>query len=62
VNPQHRCRGIAEATLDNAPADPRAVPIRDDGATHALRIVLGDRKLTSRLPAQLKSSSAASSR
>jgi hypothetical protein len=45
VNPQHRCRGIAEATLDSAPADPRAVPIRDDGATHALRIVLGDRKL-----------------
>jgi cyclic beta-1,2-glucan synthetase len=45
VNPQHRCRGIAEATLDSAPADPRAVPIREDGGTHTLRIVLGDRKL-----------------
>ena len=45
ANPQHRCRGIAEATLDDAPADPHAVPIRDDGATHTLRIVLGDRKL-----------------
>jgi cyclic beta-1,2-glucan synthetase len=45
VNPHHRCRGIAEAALDGAPANPRAVPIRDDGATHTLRIVLGDRKL-----------------
>ena len=44
VNPQRRCRGIADATLDDAPADPHAVPIRDDGATHTLRIVLGDRK------------------
>ena len=45
VNPQHRCRGIAEATLDSAPADPRAVPIREDGGTHTLRLVLGDRKI-----------------
>jgi cyclic beta-1,2-glucan synthetase len=44
-NPQRRCRGIAEALLDGAPADPRAIPIVSDGATHTLRIVLGDRRL-----------------
>ena len=44
-NPQRRCRGIAEAMLDGAPADPRAIPIVSDGATHTLRIVLGDRRL-----------------
>ena len=26
-NPEHRCRGIAEATLDGAPVDPRAIPL-----------------------------------
>jgi cyclic beta-1,2-glucan synthetase len=44
-NPQRRCRGIAEAVLDGAPVDPRAIPIVSDGATHTLRIVLGDRRL-----------------
>jgi cyclic beta-1,2-glucan synthetase len=44
-NPQRRCRGIAEAVLDGAPADPRAIPIVSDGATHTLRVVLGDRRL-----------------
>jgi cyclic beta-1,2-glucan synthetase len=44
-NPQRRCRGIAEAVLDGAPADPRAIPVVNDGATHTLRIVLGDRRL-----------------
>ena len=58
VNPQRRCRGIADATLDDAPADPHAVPIRDDGATHTLRIVLGDRKPGERTPARVKSSNA----
>jgi cellobiose phosphorylase len=43
-NPRRRCRGIAEATLDGAPADPRAIPIADDGRTHVLRVVLGDRR------------------
>jgi cyclic beta-1,2-glucan synthetase len=41
-NPNKRCRGVAAATLDGAPADPRAVPIVDDGATHTLRVVLGE--------------------
>jgi cyclic beta-1,2-glucan synthetase len=41
-NPDHRCRGIAEATLDGAPADPRAIALVDDGGTHRVKLVLGD--------------------
>jgi cyclic beta-1,2-glucan synthetase len=41
-NPQHRCKGVARAELDGAVVDARAVPLVDDGATHQLRVVLGD--------------------
>jgi cyclic beta-1,2-glucan synthetase len=44
-NPDRRCRGIAEAVLDGASVDPHVVPIVRDGATHTLRVVLGDRKV-----------------
>jgi cyclic beta-1,2-glucan synthetase len=40
-NPERRCRGIAEAELDGAPVDPRAIPLLDDGGTHQVRLVLG---------------------
>jgi cyclic beta-1,2-glucan synthetase len=43
-NPERRCRGIAEATLDGAPVDSRAIPLADDGRTHQVRVVLGARK------------------
>ncbi|MCX6635597.1 MAG: hypothetical protein NT090_11035, partial [Acidobacteria bacterium] len=43
-NPERRCRGIAEAELDGAPVDPRSIPLADDGGTHQVRLVLGDRK------------------
>jgi len=43
-NPEARCRGIAEAELDGATIDPRAIPLVDDGGTHELRLVLGDSK------------------
>jgi cyclic beta-1,2-glucan glucanotransferase len=43
-NPERRCRGIAEAELDGVPVDPGAIPLVDDGATHRVRLVLGDRK------------------
>jgi cyclic beta-1,2-glucan synthetase len=46
-NPQRRCRGIAESTLDGHPASPHAIPIRDDGGTHVVRVVLGDRNTQS---------------
>ncbi len=41
TNPERRCRGIAEAELDGAPVDPRAIPLVDDGGTHQVRLVLG---------------------
>jgi cyclic beta-1,2-glucan glucanotransferase len=41
-NPDHRCRGVAEAALDGASVDPHAIPLVDDGATHLVEIVLGD--------------------
>ena len=48
ANPDGYARGIAEATLDGTPVDPRAIPIHDDGATHAVRIMLGDRAAAAR--------------
>jgi cyclic beta-1,2-glucan synthetase len=42
-NPEHRCRGIAEAELDGNPVDPTAIPLVDDGATHRVRVVVGER-------------------
>jgi cyclic beta-1,2-glucan synthetase len=42
VNPEHRCRGIAEAILDGDVADPAAIPLVDDGAKHRVRVVLGE--------------------
>jgi len=47
-NPEHRCRGIAEAELDANPVDPAAIPLVDDGATHRVRVVVGDRVATRR--------------
>jgi len=41
TNPEHRCRGVAEADLDGAPVDPAAIPLADDGAGHVVRVVLG---------------------
>ncbi|MGE5142443.1 MAG: GH36-type glycosyl hydrolase domain-containing protein, partial [Acidobacteriota bacterium] len=43
ANPDHRCRGIAQAELDGEAVDPAAVPLVDDGATHRVRVVLGER-------------------
>jgi cyclic beta-1,2-glucan synthetase len=40
-NPERRCRGVAAAELDAQPVDPRAIPLVDDGATHRVRLVLG---------------------
>ena len=41
ANPQGRCRGVAGAELDGAGVDPGAIPLVDDGATHSVRVVLG---------------------
>jgi cyclic beta-1,2-glucan synthetase len=43
-NPERRCRGVGEATLDGARVDAGAIPLVDDGETHRVRVVLGDLK------------------
>jgi cyclic beta-1,2-glucan synthetase len=44
ANPGRRCRGVVTATLDGAPVDAAAIPLIDDGRTHDVQIVLGDRR------------------
>jgi cyclic beta-1,2-glucan synthetase len=44
-NPDRRCRGVAETTLDGASVDARSIPIRNDGVTHYVQVVLGDSKM-----------------
>ena len=41
TNPEHRSRGVGSARLDGAVVDPRAIPLVDDGAVHAVRVVMG---------------------
>ena len=43
-NPERQCRGIAEAKLDGAQVDSRAIPLIDDGGTHRVRLVVGGLK------------------
>jgi cyclic beta-1,2-glucan synthetase len=44
ANPLHRCRGVANAELDGAAVDPRAIALADDGRTHVVTVVLGGPK------------------
>jgi cyclic beta-1,2-glucan synthetase len=41
LNPEHRCSGIASATLDGVPVDPDSIPLSDDGEVHEVTVVLG---------------------
>jgi len=41
-NPAGKNRGIAQAFLDGAPVDPRAIPLADDGALHRVQVVMGE--------------------
>ena len=41
ANPEHRCTGVASATLDGVGVDPRMIPIVEDGHTHDVEIILG---------------------
>jgi len=41
-NPGRRCRGVAQATLDGGATDAAAIPLINDGGTHAVHVVLGD--------------------
>lgn len=40
-NPERLCRGVVSATLDGSPADPKAIPLENDGQPHRVRVVLG---------------------
>ncbi len=40
-NPERRCRGVLEATLDGVRVDHMAVPLVNDGRVHEVRVVLG---------------------
>jgi cyclic beta-1,2-glucan synthetase len=42
-NPLSVSRGIAEVWLDDAPLPNNEIPLRDDGQTHRVRIVLGEK-------------------
>jgi len=41
TNPEHRCRGVQSAAIDGVTVDPRAIPLRLDGKTHDVKVVLG---------------------
>ena len=47
-NPARRSRGVVTAVLDGVSVDPCAIPVVDDGATHEVKIVLGERAATAR--------------
>jgi cyclic beta-1,2-glucan glucanotransferase len=40
-NPNRRCHGVGEATLDGTPVDYRAIPLVNDGQAHRVEVVLG---------------------
>ena len=40
-NPERRCRGVAEVTLDGVDVDPEAIPLVDDGEVHNVSVILG---------------------
>ncbi len=40
TNPERRCRGVGEASLDGVAVDARVIPLVDDGGTHEVRVVL----------------------
>jgi cyclic beta-1,2-glucan synthetase len=41
-NPERRCRGVLEATLDGAATDHRAIPLVNDGRVHEVAVLLGE--------------------
>lgn len=41
-NPERRNRGVAEAVLNGARVDARAIPLVDDGGANRLRVVMGE--------------------
>jgi len=48
TNPDGRCRGVGRAELDGALVNAQAIPLVDDGRTHQVHVVLGDRATAGR--------------
>jgi cyclic beta-1,2-glucan synthetase len=40
-NPEGRCQGVLEASLDGGSVEPRLIPLIDDGGRHSVRVILG---------------------
>jgi cyclic beta-1,2-glucan synthetase len=41
LNPEGRCRGVREVTLDGVVVNHLAIPLVDDGRAHGVNVVLG---------------------
>ena len=50
-NPERRCRGVAESSVDGVGMNPDAIPLVLDGGTHQVRIRLGTVSESVRAPA-----------
>jgi cyclic beta-1,2-glucan synthetase len=44
ANPARRCCGVGRATLDGVVVDAAAIPLRNDGRTHQVTILIGEPK------------------
>jgi cyclic beta-1,2-glucan synthetase len=47
-------RGVASVTLDGVTVDPSAIPVRDDGAEHEVKVVLGNERVHARVPSAVR--------
>jgi cyclic beta-1,2-glucan synthetase len=43
-NPERVCRGVVRAEVDGVRVDPAAIPLVDDGGTHAVSVILGRKR------------------
>ncbi|MEP7308093.1 MAG: glucoamylase family protein [Acidobacteriota bacterium] len=43
-NPQRCCGGVRQATLDGVEVPPDSVPLHEDGRTHSLLVIMGERR------------------
>jgi cyclic beta-1,2-glucan synthetase len=59
TNPERRCRGVAEATLDGERVDSGAIPLADDGREHTVRVVLGAERPISSEPRKVGAATSA---
>ncbi len=49
-NPQGTCRGVAQVVLDGKRLSGKGIPLRDDGAEHQVRVLMGTKAIHARTP------------